>query len=241
MRFLLEVARPAADIETAARAYVKRMIWRGELRWHPELLTEQRVEGFEHLVAARDLGRGVLVNYMHHGRYEGLSPSLARLGVPSHTPGFDHLFNDNTPGWLKQNVRITTTWGSTPVSIAIGSEGIARLLRQGLVVTLASDVPGRTPVKFAGRELLGSFGAARIAASTGSPVIVATSELDAKGKPFIRVHEALHAEDFDSPRALLEEMLVRHERVLLTWPEATDIPLSRWGLQNASTCAEAGT
>lgn len=228
MRFLLEVARPDADIEAAARAYVKRMIWRAEIRWHPELLTRQRVEGMEHLKAAYALGRGVVLNYMHHGYYEGLSPSLARRGVPSHMLGLDHIFADDAPGWLKQNVRINATGGGTPVSIAIGSQGIADLLSKGHVVTITSDVPGRTPVTFAGRRLLGSFGAARIAASTDSPVVVATFEMDAAGT-FIRLHEPLQPADFGPPWDLLEAMLARHEQAVLSWPAESDIPLSRWG------------
>jgi lauroyl/myristoyl acyltransferase len=213
------------------------MVWRAEVRWHPELLTRQRVEGLEHLTTAYALGRGVVLNYMHHGYYEGLSPSLARHGVRSHMLGLDHIFGDDAPGWLKQNVRISTTGGSTPVSVAIGSQGIADLLTQGHVVTITSDVPGRTPVTFAGRRLLGSFGAARIAASTGSPVVVATFETDAAG-PFIRIHDTLHPQEFDSPRDLLEEMLARHERAVLSWPEETDIPLSRWGLVPSRTSEE---
>ena len=39
MRFLLEHTRPDADLEAAARAYVRGQVWRGELRWHPELIT----------------------------------------------------------------------------------------------------------------------------------------------------------------------------------------------------------
>jgi lauroyl/myristoyl acyltransferase len=235
MRFLLEPARPGTDIDAAARAYVRRMIWRAEARWHPELLTQQRIVGFEHLLAARELGRGVILNYMHHAGYEGLSPSLSRLGVRSHMMGFDHIFGDDAPGWLKQNLRVSTSGGNTTVSVAVGSQGIADLLTQGHVVTLASDVPGRTPVRFAGRERLGSFGAARIAHSTGSPVVVATSEVDEHGQPFVRIHEALHPADFESPKELLEEMLARHEPVILAWPEGVDIPLLRWGQVTAST------
>ena len=235
MGFLLEAARPAADVDAAAKKYVRRMIWRAEARWHLPLLTEQCVEGIEHLLAARDLGRGVIVNYMHHGGYEGLSSSVARLGVRCHMLGFDHIFGQDAPAWLKQNLRVSTHGGNTTVSVKVGSQGIVELLNQGLVVTLASDVPGRTPVHFAGRDLMGSFGAARIAASTDSPVVVATSEVDVEGRPFVRIHEPLHPADFESPKELLEEMLRIHEPVILTWPEGCDIPLSRWGLVTAGT------
>jgi uncharacterized protein YbdZ (MbtH family) len=39
----------------------------------------------------------------------------------------------------------------------------------------------------------------------------------------------MRPQDFDSPQALFEEMLSRHEEYVLAWPEATDIPRSRWG------------
>jgi lauroyl/myristoyl acyltransferase len=234
MRFLLEEARPDADIDAAAKAYVRRMVWRGEARWHPELLTRQRIVGFENLVSARDLGRGVIINYMHHAGYEGLSPSLSRLGIRSHMMGFDHIFGDDAPGWLKQNLRVSTSGGNITVSVAVGSQGIADLLTEGHVVTLASDVPGRTPVRFVNRDLMGSFGAARIAHGTDSPVVIATSEVDEQG-PFVRIHEPLLPADFENPRDLLEEMLARHEPVILAWPEAVDIPLSRWGLTTTET------
>ncbi|MCW2762625.1 MAG: hypothetical protein JWR85_2826 [Marmoricola sp.] len=228
MRFLLEHTQPDADLDAVARAYVKRMIWRGEMRWHPESVTLQRVVGFEHLVAARDLGRGVILNFMHHGYYEGFCPPLATRGVTSYMVGYAHIFGDGAPGWLRQNLRVSSTGGNTPISVGIGTQGIVDLLNEGHVVTLASDVPGRTPVTFAGRELMGSFGAARIAATTGSPVVLMTSEIDDHGT-FIRIHDPLHPAAFDSPRELLDEMLARHERVVLKWPEGVDVPLSRWG------------
>ncbi len=230
MAFLLARSRPGADLEAAARAYVRQMTWRGELRWHPHLITEQRVEGFAHLQAAHDLGRGVVVNFMHHGSYDGLFPSLARLGIRSYILAFDHLFSDDTPGWLKQHVRVASIGGNTPISVAVGSDGVRDLLRRGLVVGLASDVPGRTPLRFAGHQVLGSSGAARAAVATGAPVVVATSELDASGRRVVRLHPPLQPTAFSSPQELLEEMVALHEDAVLRWPEGSERPLSRWHL-----------
>jgi lauroyl/myristoyl acyltransferase len=230
MRFLLERGRPDADIDVHARRYVRRQVSRGELRWHPDLVTQQRVVGIESLLAARAHGRGVLVACMHHGQFDGAFPSIARLGgVTFHMTAFPSTLSDQAPGWIRQHVRVCKVGGNQPVSIEIGTPGITRLLQEGALVGLALDVPGRTRVRFAGRELVGSFGAARIAASTGAPVVAVTHEVDAQG-PYLQVHEGLRAEDFESPHALLEELLRVFERAVLATPHEVDIPTSRWGV-----------
>ena len=234
MRFILEHTRPEADVDKAARAYVKGQIWRGELRWHPELITRMRVVGMEHLAGAREHGRGVMLNFMHHGTYEGAFASLSRLGAPPHMVVYPYMVRDDAPRWLKQHMRVACTGGGVRVSAEVGTQGIIDLLNEGLIVAVASDVPGRTPLRFVGRDVMGSFGAARIAADAGSPVVVMSYEFDDRGRPYVRLHEALEPKDFENPQALLQEMLARHERVVVQWPEHTDLPLSRWGALEAS-------
>ena len=228
MRFLLEHTRPDADLDAVARAYVRYQARRGELRWHPELLTSLRVEGIEHLLGARERGRGVVLNFVHHGYYDGAFPSIARLGGRAHMVVHPYMLEPDAPLWLQQHLRVGTAHGGTAVSTAIGTDGLTDLLRRGEIVAIASDVPGRTLLRFAGREVRGSFGAARLAADTGAAVVVMTSEEDADG-PVIRLHEPLDPAGADSPQDLLQRMLTIHEAVILRWPEATDLPLSRWG------------
>jgi lauroyl/myristoyl acyltransferase len=229
MGFLLEHARPDLDLEPVARAYVRYQARRGELRWHPRLLTSLRVEGMDHLAAAREAGRGVMLNFVHHGYYDGAFPSIARLGTPCHMVVHDYMLAPDAPAWLRQHVKVGTMNGGIAVGAGVGADGMVDLLRRGEVLAIASDVPGRTSLRFLGREVLGSFGAARLAAVAGAPVVVMTSEEDARG-PVIRLHEPLDPADFASPQLLLDRMLAIHERVLLRWPEATDLPLSRWGV-----------
>ncbi len=233
MEFLLEDSRPGSDLDAAARGYVEQMIRRGELRWHPDLVTGRRLEGIEHLAAARDLGRGVVLSFMHHGFYDGAFPLIALAGVPTHMMIYPYMARDDAPRWLKQHLRINSIGGGIPTSTEIGTKGIIELLAGGAVVAIATDVPGHTPVKFAGRELLGSFGAARLAMTTNSPVVLMTSERDDQGA-HVRLHEPMHPEDFDTPEALLGEIVSRHEPHVLAWPEATDIPTSRWGTPDSS-------
>jgi lauroyl/myristoyl acyltransferase len=228
VRFLLEHTRPDADIDAVARAYVRYQARRGELRWHPELLTSMRVEGIEHLLTAKAQGRGVLLNFVHHGYYDGAFPSIGRLGAPAHMVVYPYMLEPDAPLWLQQHIRVGTANGGRAVSAGVGTDGLVELLGRGEVLAIASDVPGRTPMKLFGREVLGSFGAARLPMSTGSPVVVLTSEEDEQG-PYIRLHEPIQPGDHETPQALLEAMLAIHEDVLLRWPEAYDLPLSRWG------------
>lgn len=229
MRFLLEHTRPDADLDAVARDYVRYQARRGEIRWHPEMVTHLRVEGIEHLLTARGGGRGVLLSFVHHGYYDGAFPSIARYGVLCQMVVYPYMLEPDAPLWLQQHVALACIGGGTPVSAAVGTEGLQDLLHQGEVVAIASDVPGRTPIRFVGREVLGSFGAARIATDTNSPVVVMTSEEDAHG-PYIRLHEPFEPKRFASPKELLEALLVIHESRQVRWPEATDLPLSRWGL-----------
>lgn len=228
MQFLLGETRPDTDYAAIARAYVRYQVRRGELRWHPELITRLRVVGLDHLQEARCSGRGVMLNFMHHGYYDGAFPSIARNGVRSHIMVYPYMLGPQAPGWLRQHVRVATIGGGVPVSSEVGGGGITGLLSRGEVVAIASDVPGRTPLRFLGRTVLGSSGAARLAAAADVPVIVMTSELDSDG-PFIKLHHPLEPRRFSSSLTLLDAMLAVHEAVHLRWPEAADLPLSRWG------------
>lgn len=233
MRFVLGAARPDADVEGAARRYVERQCWRGELRWHPDLITDQPVEGLEHLVAARDLGRGVVLSFMHHGHFEGAVATLGRRGVRVHVLGFPQLLEAGAPGWMQQHAAVAQSQGAVPVLTTAGSEALAGLLLAGEVLCIASDVPGRTPMRFLGRDLVGSFGAPRLAVATGAPVVVMTSELR-DGRPAVRLHPAFDPESYPSPQKLLEAVLAVHEPAVLRWPELCDIPTSHWGVPDAA-------
>ena len=238
MAFLLEHTELDPDLDEVARAYVRYQARRGELRWHPELLTSLRVEGMDNLEAARSRGRGVVLNFVHHGYYDGAFPSIARLGVPAQLVVYPYMLEDDAPLWLRQHVKVGTMNGGTAVSAAIGTDGMLDLLRQGEVLALASDVPGRTPLRFVGRDVLGSFGAARLATAAAAPVVVLTSEEDATG-PVIRLHDPLNPAAYATPQDLLQRMLAIHESVLLRWPEATDLPLSRWGTAEVGAASAA--
>jgi KDO2-lipid IV(A) lauroyltransferase len=238
MGFLLERCRPEADLDEVAREYVAYQARRGELRWHPRLITALRVAGVDHLRDALGEGRGAVVNFIHHGYYDGAFPSIARRGVPLTMVAHGYMLEPDAPAWLRQHVAVAETGGNVAVSAGIGAAGLRDLLQQGRPVALASDVPGGSAVSFVGRELFGSSGAARLACETGAPVVVLTSEEDGEG-PFVRLHPPLDPARFGSPAQLLDSMLAVHEQVVLRWPAAADLPLSRWGTSSRRLAAGA--
>ena len=230
MTFLLEHTNPS-DIEDASKRYVYRQALRGELRWHPDVTTDLRFEGLENLEKAVAHGKGVVFNWMHHGQVEATAKPMAEAGFHMRQVGAEKLFGP-LPAWLRQHLKIAAMGGSVMVSAARGSEGLLEELRAGHTLSIAVDVPGRTPMRFLGRDVIGSFGAPRFAIMTGAPVVIMTSELAHPDDvtPLMRIHPPLWAEDFEGPQELLEAMLEVHEPYLVRWPELYDIPLSHWGL-----------
>jgi lauroyl/myristoyl acyltransferase len=230
MQFLLEHTERAAEIPQIARGYTEFAVLRGYRRWHPRQLSRQPVTGIEWLTTKRDPERGVLLSFVHHAQYEGLFPSLARAGAAIHPVCAPEAFDPVSPAQLRQHFKVAGMMPSTTlVSAAIGTPGMVDLLENRAILGIASDVAGRTPVQFLGRELRGSFGAARMATQTSSPVVLVTSHRSPDGSPSLQVHEPLEPGDFADPADLLAEIMRRHEPAVLAWPEAFDSPYTRLG------------
>lgn len=230
MRFLLEHTERAAEIPELSREYTEFALLRGYRRWHPRHLSRQPVRGVEWLTTRKDPARGVLLNFMHHGQYDGLFPSLARAGVTEtlNIVVAPEAFDPAGPIQLRQHFKVASMMPSTRlVPTTIGTAGMAGLLERGEIVAIASDVAGRTPITFLGRSMYGSFGAARLATETQVPVVLVTSHRGADGNPYVQVHEPIEPGDFAEPADLLAEIIRRHEPAVLAWPAAYDSPHGR--------------
>jgi lauroyl/myristoyl acyltransferase len=227
MEFLLAKTRPDADLDDAARRYIEHEVRRSEARWHPEMLW-QRIEGAERLrEIAAESSRGVIVTFMHHGA-DGAA-ALADWGLRFTIVAHQNWFQPETPGWMRQALRVTTR-GQDVISVEEGSAGIKKRLLAGKIVGLALDVPGRTEVTFAGRRVMGASGAARIATEMDVPIVQWTSHRDGDGTRFMRMSERIEPRDFGSAEELLAEMVRRHEVAVLDWPEACQWSSRRWTL-----------
>jgi lauroyl/myristoyl acyltransferase len=231
MRFVVGDDQPDEVIDRLAAAYLQRMIWRGEARWHPRLVTRQPITGLERLTALQDAGRPFIVSFTHHGDYEGISPSLAWAGIRTHAIATSAMFSKDQPAWLRQQARVVTyNEGVTLLDVARGSARIKDLLSQGHPVAIASDIMGGTPVRWLGHDVRFASGAARIAFECQVPVAVVTSRPN-PARPdrcgALTVADLLQPGDFAGVGDLLDAMLAQHETAVRAWPEAAEYPLRR--------------
>lgn len=228
MEFLLGKSERADEVPVLARAYAEQMLLRSYLRFHPRAITRQPVRGIEHLTTGRDPDRGVLLSFAHHHRYDGMFASIARHGVDMTAVMLPEMLRPDAHIDHRQHRNVCLK-GTKLISSDLGSEGIAAHLRPGSILALAPDVPGRTPVTFLGRRVLGSFGSARLAASTDSVVVVVTSHREGDGN-YLQLHAPLDPRHVADAGELLEEILRIHGEAILAWPEALESPHGRFGV-----------
>jgi len=235
LRFLLGDAAPQSDLEALLPEYLLHSKWRAESRWHFDLVVPQRIEGVDQARAAFDQGRGLLVNFMHHAYYDGIFATLATHGVPCAVVATPQMYEETMPLWMRQEKALVGMY-TPPINAAEGKPAILAALKDGGVVAVATDVPGRTPMRFVGRDVQGSFGAALMAFDTGTRLALVTSHQEDPEHPedlrrgpnaFLRV-ALLDPTDFTSPEELLAAMLAHHEAAITAWPQAYDQPLKRW-------------
>lgn len=231
-RFLLPDGVDDATVAAVTERYLLHNAWRAELRWHPELITHQPVHGLEQLHAVRRLGRGVLISFLHHGPYDGALPSVARAGVPLHvvvgSEVTDASSTAGAPPFLRQHATVASSCGNRLVDVDAGSDEVGRLLRRGECVALALDVVGRSEVTFLGRRLLGSGGAARLAARYDTPVVPLTATRGTRGFS-VCLGTPHEPRDHPDDTALLAALLRHHEAAVQACPEAYHHPTTRWG------------
>jgi lauroyl/myristoyl acyltransferase len=230
MQFLLENTERAPEIPEIARRYAEFALLRGYRRWQPRRLSRQSVSGIEWLTTKRDPERGILLSFLHHAQYEGAFSSMARHGAVLNAVVAPEAFDPASPAQLRQHFKAARIVpGVTLVPTTVGAAGMVELLKKQEIVGIASDVAGRSPVQFLGRELRIPSGAARMAIETNSPVVLVTSHRQPDGSPSVQVHEPLEPGGFTDPADLLAEIMRRHEPAVLAWPEAFDSPYTRFG------------
>jgi lauroyl/myristoyl acyltransferase len=226
MRHLLEFTDRAPEIPVLARRYAEEALLKTHLRWHPRLITREPVRGIEWLTTKRDPSRSVVLSFMHHYRYEGMFKSLKDKGVDIDilaTP----LWSDQTQSApFRHHLNIVASGGRMIRAVG-GTDKFVEMVKPGMVLAIASDLPGQTEVTFLGRRVRGSFGAARIAALTNSQVVIIRAMKDENGTS-LQVDPPIEPSDYAGPKELLDAMLRRHEEAILAWPEVVDMPRARF-------------
>jgi hypothetical protein len=228
MEFLLGCSERAAEVPQLAYAYAEQMMIRAYLRWHPRLVTSQRIKGLEWLTTRRDESRSMILSFMHHHRYEAMFASIVRAGGPRTTVVVTEAITKPEAGVaFAQHMRLARRGGPI-VHAEVGTQGLAAELTPGTVLSLAVDFPGHTPVTFLGRRVLAPFGTPRLAQLTNSLIVLATNHRDDEG-PYVQLHPPLEPRDYADPGDLLVDLLGRFEPSVLAWPEALESPRARFG------------
>ena len=228
MEFLLGCSERAAEVPQLAYAYAEQMMIRAYMRWHPRVVTSQRIKGLEWLTSRRDESRGVILSFMHHHRYEAMFASIVRAAGPRIKVVVTEAITKPEAGVaFAQHMRLARRGG--PIVLAeAGTQGLAAELGPRDVLGLAVDFPGRTPVTFLGRQVLAPFGTPRLAQLTNSQIVLATNHRDADG-PYVQLHAPIEPSDYADPGELLTDLLGRFEPSILEWPEALESPRARFG------------
>jgi lauroyl/myristoyl acyltransferase len=228
MEFVVGRTDRAAEVPELAKRYAVQQGLRNYMRYKPRQITRQPVRDVEWLTTKRDPARPMILSFFHHHRYDGMFGSLKRAGAQLSVLVIEEGMDKNAFKVLRQHMKVVARGGEL-IPASGGTDGVVAVLKPGVVLCIASDVPGRTPVQFLGREVLGSFGAARAATLADAPVALVTSHQDGNGGNYLQIHEPLDPRSFADPADLLAEILRIQGEAVLAWPEALDFPLQRFG------------
>lgn len=188
----------------------------------PELCRRVDLVGLEHLIAAEQRGRGVIVLSAHFGNWEIVPPMvalargpMASVGRPADNPHVDRVI---------QTLR--TRFGNRSLAKRGAVRELFRILGAGGRVGLLIDQKVRAEegidVPFFGRPALTSPIVARLALRTGAPIVAAFGDHRPAGRYRVELHPALYPEgedDAESTLALTQRCLKLCEQVVRSAPE----------------------
>jgi lauroyl/myristoyl acyltransferase len=224
MAYVLGSVRPDADLDRVALRHIDDMFWKRELRWRPREQADQEVAGVDNLTKAHPEHGGMLLGFLHHGRYDGIFGALVAHGArPMTIVGGEGIFQpDPLPHFSA--MRVTAEQGGTLVPTSLGYAGLRDLVLAGETVAVALDLPGSTRVRFLGRDLLAASGTARIAMETQAPVVVVSAWQHDRRQQRIEVSQPIQPGDHPDAGSLLQAMFDVLEPSVLAWPEAYEWP-----------------
>jgi lauroyl/myristoyl acyltransferase len=230
MGFVLGCSTSPENVEAAARRWIFETIKRDELTWRPWQTTRLPVEGLDVLRKLREAGRGAIVNFLHHGQYAGTFGSLARVGFPSQIAVLPSLIGTQPRSYegrrRSQHIRTAST-GCTVFRAKGELDQMRDLLAAGELVSLATDVPGNTPMTMLGRRVSCGSGAARLSAESNAPIVPITAWRRGSLQ-VLRVEAPIEPREYGDFRAVQQAIADAHAPALAAWPEGLMEPLERW-------------
>jgi len=190
---MLQVLGPHVDIREARR--VTRAAFANYARYlvdivrmpyvNPrELVDSVRLEGWEHVEAAFNVGKGVVFATGHIGNWDLAGAMFAARGHP-----VSAIVETLSPArWNERVQRTRIAAGVKAIPIESGVRDMLMALRKRESLAVLVDRPllaEGVPVTFFGRETRVPGGAATLALRTGSPVIPAAVVRDPQGTGFV--------------------------------------------------------
>jgi KDO2-lipid IV(A) lauroyltransferase len=172
------------------------------------------VRGLEHLIAARDAGRGAILLTGHFGHFELLGAYLGR----THPVDFvvQSLSNPGVEAWIGER-RQRAGVGQIPVGA--GVRRVFEALRQNRWVAMLADQDARDRgvfVTFLGRSSSTPVGPAEIALRTGAPIVMGFGTRRRDGRHELDVLPPLAAPTTDRRQAAIA-LTARHAACLEEW------------------------
>jgi KDO2-lipid IV(A) lauroyltransferase len=159
-----------------------------------------RVDGFEHLVRAREAGRGAIVLGGHFGNIELMGAHLGTF----HPVDFvvKPLSNPGVEAWISAERRAA---GVGQIALGAGLRGAYAALRANHWVAMLADQDARRHgafVPFFGRLASTPTGPAALALRAGAPIIMGLSWRLPDGRHVLEIDPPLQLEDAEAPGAV---------------------------------------
>jgi KDO2-lipid IV(A) lauroyltransferase len=171
----------------------------------------------EHVLAAREAGRGGVITLSHYGNWDMAANAAIAMGTPLTTvmaPLGPEGFTDLVL-WARQRNQLEVY---TPRNAA---RGLLRALQRNRCVGILCDIPGAGPtveVDYCGGPVPFSAVPAWLAKRTGAPLMPADCTRRRHGRYEIVIHPPVPVEPGDSETAVMQRLARVLERAVLDRP-----------------------
>jgi KDO2-lipid IV(A) lauroyltransferase len=184
-----------------------------------ELIDNIRVDGWEHVEAAYEYGKGVVFATGHIGNWDMAGAAFAARGRP-----VSALVETLKPArWNERVQRTRNAAGVKAIPIENGPRAMLAALRKQEGLAVLVDRPLESdgvPVKFFGRETRVPGGAATLALRTGSPVVPAALVRDPYGRGYLaHIGPPIVGQKGDDASAVMQGIMSWLEGIIRRYPD----------------------
>src|SRR6202521_404297 len=182
-----------------------------------ELIERTTIDGLEHLDAARQSGRGVILALPHMGSWDNTGSYGGPLGypIPAVTGRFPGSLNDAVVETRRRYGLEVLLVGRPAVREIIQALNANRMV--GLVCD-QEEGPG-VEVRFFGRRALVPAGAAALALKTGAALLAGYQYMTPSGRHHIHLEAALSWPDGETKENLMQRIVHRFEAFIRERPD----------------------